>query len=130
MSESIIKPTHGTKITTASGTYTTAKWAAGTNTCTWTAPQNGQYLVWMYFSIQDPTETQINAYVQLHMMGTATRHVGASLWWAGGGSSTIRMRINTICQPVTATKGQTIYPYIHTDIAGTVFTVKIVAVLL
>lgn len=116
--------------TTASGKYTTATWAMGTNTCVWTAPADGTYIVWMFFGLDDASVANRNAYRQLQMRGTATKpmgnFVGNGLFYDTSASASPFVR-RTISQPVIAEAGQTIYPYVHTDVAGTVYSVFVVA---
>ena len=112
---------------TATGTYTTAAWAEGTNTCTWTAPSDGTYIAWMTFELNDDTQANRNMYKQLQMVGSATRLLDAMLYYDGTGTAG-QMIKRTISQPIKATAGQTVRPYVHTGVAGVVFNVKILAV--
>lgn len=113
----------------ASGQYTTAQWTYGTNTCTWTAPEPGLYLVWMKYGLADPSNTNRNAYKQLQMTGTATRLLDSTLYYDAGISDGSAFASRTISQPVyVSSAGQTITPYVHTGAAGIVFDVKIIGV--
>ena len=112
---------------TASGTYTTAAWATGTNTCTWTAPATGIYIVWVRYELQSADTATRNQYKQLQMTGTATRLLDNVLYYDTTNGTDNSFVSRTISQPVSATQGQTITPYIHTGTAGTVFNVKVTA---
>lgn len=116
--------------TSASGKYTTAAWATGTNTCTWTAPADGTYIVWMFFALDDASAANRYSYKQLQMVGTANKILGNlagnSLYYDATTTESAFVQ-RTISQPITAIAGQTIYPYVHTSVAGIVYTVKIVA---
>ena len=114
--------------TTASGTYTTATWAQGTRTVTWTAPANGIYIVWMQYKLTDEAAANRNSYKQLQMLGTATNLLHNNLYYDSAVTSNGAFVGRTISQPVLANQGQTIYPYVHTDIAGIVYNVRIIAV--
>lgn len=114
--------------TTVSGSYTTKAWSAGTATnCTWTAPRDGKYIITMYFQANPDSGAYI--YKQLQAQGTATRPLGNVLFYAGGptsGGTSEKSVIATMHSfPITATSGQTIYPYIHTPQANQVWIVKI-----
>lgn len=114
--------------TSVTGTYTTKAWSAGTVTnCTWTAPRTGKYMMWMYF--QPQAESTAYIYKQLQASGTATRPMGNILLFQGGptsgGSSTASIIAEVFSFPITATAGQTIYPYIHTPVANLVWNIKI-----
>lgn len=112
---------------TASGQYTTAAWASGTNTCTWTAPSDGIYIVWMQFILTVEDTANRNAYKQLQMIGTAERLLANVLYYDAEVSDNSQFVSRTISQPVRARQGQTIQPYVHTKVAGIVFNVKIIA---
>ena len=110
--------------TSAQGKYTTASWATGTNTCTWTAPATGVYIVWMRFLLDDASATNRNTYKQFSMRGTAIRLLYDQLYYDTNGTN-VPLVTRVISQPVRATQGQTIIPYVHTDTAGVVYTVNI-----
>lgn len=113
----------------ASGQYTTASWAYGTSTCTWTASEVGLYLVWIKYELADTSATNRNAYKQLQMSGTATRLLDSTLYYDAGISDGSAFASRTISQPVyVSSAGQTITPYVHTGTAGIVFNVKIIGV--
>lgn len=113
--------------TTATGTYTTASWSAGTNTCTWTAPKTGVYLIFARFQANDYSAAQ--PYKQLQIKGTATRIMGDMIFWQDVANSSF-VEAFVGCLPVYATQGQTIIPYVHTDVAGKVWNMTITGVLL
>ena len=111
----------------ASGTYKTAAWADGTNTCTWKAPAAGLYIVWMRFDLSDASAANRGAYVQLQMRGTATRLFNNTLYYDAEAASPRVVR--TMCQPVSATAAnQTIVPYIHTPTANVTYNVSVIAI--
>lgn len=113
-------------VSTASGTYTTASWATGTNTCTWAAPADGTYIIWENFS---------------YISGKVLKYVAFRFNTASGANQILNTKDlmfqnttvegislgTTISAPFICSAGATITPYIHTDIAGTVFNVKIAA---
>lgn len=114
--------------TTVSGSYTTKAWSAGTATnCTWAAPRDGKYIITMFFQANPDAGAYV--YKQLQAQGTATRPLGNMLFFSGGPSSGGTSEKSVIATmhsfPITATTGQTIYPYIHTPQANQVWTVKI-----
>lgn len=108
--------------TMATGTYTTASWATGTNTCTWTAPKTGYYLIFAKFQANDYSVAQ--PYKQLQIKGTATRIMGDMMFWQDVASNSF-VEALVGCLPVYAVKGQTIIPYVHTDVAGKVWNMTI-----
>ena len=115
--------------TTAEGQYTTASWATGTNTCTWTAPKTGLYIVWAYYINADDNAYRI--YKQFQVKGTATRLVSDMLLYQAGPDSTSesswdKIAGGTFSTLVYAQAGQTIIPYVHTPVAGLKWNVKIV----
>lgn len=113
--------------TTATGTYTTASWSAGTNTCTWTAPKTGVYLMFAKFMANTYSDAQ--PYKQLQIQGTATRLAGDLFFFQEAAQSSYVEGLMG-CLPVYATQGQTIIPYIHTDIAGKKWNITLTGVLL
>lgn len=115
--------------TMAEGQYTTASWATGTNTCTWTAPKTGLYIVWVYYINADDNACRV--YKQFHAKGTATRLVSDILLYQEGADSTSESPWNkiaggTFSTLVQAQAGQTIIPYVHTPVANLKWNVKIV----
>lgn len=115
----------GTISSLVRGTYTTARWANGTETATWTAPADGVYLIFMYISLNsnNQTVTHRNVYRQLQFQGTATIPLNALFYdynVEGSGNETPWMG-RTIITPVVATQGQQVWPYIHTDVADMVY---------
>ncbi len=121
-----------TPYTQATGTYTTAEWAEGTNTCTWTAPKTGLYIIFSRFDLQNDSKVQI--YKQLQLKGTATRITGDLLLYqpgpASATSSDLGIAIFTGATLVYAQQGQTIIPYIHTPQAGIVWNVRLTGLFL
>jgi len=55
-----------TPYTQATGTYTTAEWAPGTNNCVWTAPRTGLYIIFATFNIQNDSLSNAKVYKQFH----------------------------------------------------------------
>ena len=111
--------------TTASGTYTTAVWSAGTNTCVWTAPKTGLYIIWANFTTEDNNS---KTYKQLQLKGTATRLFADFLiYQASSQSASLNQSLKGVkaSMPVYAEQGQTIIPYIHTDYAGVTWNVSL-----
>ena len=106
--------------TTVSGKYTTAAWTIGKNTCTWTAPATGTYIVWIYYFMDDDSKASIYKQFQFH--GNATFSIGNALFYEPEGG---KVTASVISQPVTANAGQIVTPYVHTGTAGVVFTVVI-----
>lgn len=113
--------------TTASGVYTTKAWGEGTNTCTWTAPSDGIYIVWMQYQLQDSSSANRTTYRQLQMIGTAQRLLANMLYYDAVATENPFVA-RTISQPVRALQGQTIIPYIHTNVADIKYDVKVIAV--
>lgn len=116
--------------TSVSGTYTTGAWTAGTaSNCTWVAPRDGKYIIFVFFQANSDTTGQIYKQLQLH--GTATRPLGNYILYQGGETSTSGSAFNksiisiSSAIPISATQGQTIYPYIHTPQANLVWNIKI-----
>lgn len=119
--------------TIASGTYITDTWSKKSCTCTWTAPADGLYLIWMQFHLPDGQNTATNrqAYKQLQMRllsGTAQFLMAAMLYYDSTISANGAFTTRTISQPAIVKAGAQIEPYIHTGVAGIEFTCKIVAV--
>lgn len=119
-----------TPYTQVTGTYTTAVWSAGTNTCTWTAPRTGLYILFARFDIDNDSNAKF--YKQLQLKGTATRIDGDLLFYEPGGDASSASTENnhkavaifTGSKLIYAEQGQTIIPYIHTPEAGIVWNVK------
>lgn len=126
-----------TPYTQATGTYTTAEWAAGTNTCVWTAPRTGLYIIFATFNIQNDSLSNAKVYKQFQLKGTATRLNGDILFYQSGptesssaeNSNKVIAAIQT-SMLVYATQGQTIIPYIHTPEAGIEWTVRLTGLFL
>lgn len=124
-----------TPYTQATGTYTTAEWAPGTNNCVWTAPRTGLYIIWATFDINSDSASKV--YKQFQFKGTATRIDGDLLFYQfGTSSSSAEESINksilvfTTSKLIYAEEGQTIIPYIHTPEAGIEWTVKLTGLFL
>lgn len=115
-----------TPYTQVTGSYTTAEWSAGTNTCIWTAPKTGLYIIFSRFDLNDDTKAQI--YKQLQLKGTANRITGDLLLYQPGSanvtSNSLGISIFTGATLVYAQQGQTIIPYIHTPQADIVWNVR------
>lgn len=126
MATSTIKST-GT-ISKATGKYTTAQWTTGTNTCVWTAPQSGMYIVWMSFTLNDVRVENRRTYKQLQMRGTAIGQVGSTLYYDTSSPDDVPFVQRIISQPVLATEGQTVIPYVHTGTADIVYDITITAI--
>lgn len=126
-----------TPYTQATGTYTTANWAPGTNNCVWTAPKTGLYIIFASFNIQNDSLSNAKVYKQFQLKGTATRLNGDVLLYQGGpteSSSTVdaHKAIATIQTStlIYAQQGQTIIPYVHTPEAGIEWDVKLTGLFL
>lgn len=115
-------------ISKASGTYKTAAWATGTNTCTWKAPAAGTYLIFMIYALSDNNATNRSKYVQFQLRGTCTNELAQSIYYDEAQSGSGRV-YREITAPVTASAAnQTVIPYIHTDTANVNYNVYITAV--
>lgn len=116
-----------TPYTQATGTYTTAAWATGTNNCTWTAPRTGLYIIWARFDLNDDEKAQI--YKQLQLKGTATKIDGDLLLYQPGPTSATSnhygIAIFESSKLIYAEQGQTIIPYVHCPEAGIVWNVRL-----
>ena len=116
-----------TSYTTATGNYTTAEWSEGTNTCTWTAPKTGLYIIWAYFILEN--DTNANIYKQIQLRGTSTRITDNRLLYqtsiTSGGVAGLQGSML-----VYATQGQTVIPYIHTPTANVAWDVKLTGLFL
>ncbi len=115
--------------TKASGKYTTAAWGTGSNSCIWTAPETGIYIIWASFSTTDDGS---KTYKQLHLRGTSTKLLSDNvLLYQQGESYTSSANLNKSivmykgCIPIYAEKGQTVTPYVHSPVAGNVWNVTI-----
>lgn len=119
--------------TTATGVYTTARWVDGENTCIWTAPKAGNYIVYIYFYPQEDASARI--YKQFQLKGTTTRPLGNMLFYQHStneistAASDKTVVGGVFSTPVIATSArQTIYPYIHSPVAGLKWNVTIVGI--
>ena len=120
-------------VTTASGIYTTAEWAVGTNTAVLTLPSDGNYILLMTYELQNPTDETCSMYVQMQI--TANRAIlpfgktnFVSFYHRGitqGYDS--RIAYEGVCVAINAKKGDTIIPYVHTDKSNVAFNVNIIA---
>ena len=124
-----------TAYTQATGKYTTAEWTTGTNTCTWTAPRTGLYIVWMYYNLVDDSKAKV--YHQLQMQGTASRANGSVMLYQVGvtSSSSTENNYKGIAsfegsKLVSAQQGQTVIPYVHCPEAGIEWNVSITGLFL
>jgi hypothetical protein len=120
-------------VTTASGIYTTAEWAVGTNTAVLTLPSDGNYILLMTYELQNPTDETCSMYAQMQI--TANRAIlpfgktnFVSFYHRGitqGYDS--RIAYEGVCVAINAKKGDTIIPYVHTDKSNVAFNVNIIA---
>lgn len=116
-------------VTSATGVYTTASWATGTNTCTWTAPDAGVYIVSALFYLQDPTTENRNSYKQLQITGSANRLTPSVLYFDATETVDSPMEARQVMHIVRATAaGQTVTPYVHTGAAGIAYDCVITAI--
>lgn len=120
-------------VTTASGIYTTAKWAYGTNTAVLTLPSDGNYILIMTYELQNPTAETCSMYVQTQI--SASRAIlpfgKTSFVTCYHGNLTqgydSRIAYEGVCVAINAKKGDTIKPYIHTSTENVAFDVNIIA---
>lgn len=111
------------------GQYTTAVWARGTNTATWTASEDGLYIAWMRFELHDPTTKNKNIYKQLQFTTNGTALMNVNQYYDSPSDTTFgNYVVRTICMPFILKAGNTITPYVHTGKAGIVFDIQICAV--
>lgn len=115
------------RIETASGTYTTAVWTYGTNTCVLNVTKPGLYIVWMFYELADSNASNRSTYKQLQIQTNGTRPFGSDVYlYDAAASSPFVSR--TISGPIQITQaGQYIRPYVHTGTADIVYNVKILA---
>lgn len=115
------------RIETASGTYTTAVWTYGTNTCVLNVTKPGLYIVWMFYELADSNASNRSTYKQLQIQTNGTRPFGSDVYlYDAAASSPFVSR--TIYGPIQITQaGQYIRPYVHTGTADIVYNVKILA---
>lgn len=112
--------------TTATGQYTTAVWATGTNTCTWNAPAVGTYIIWCCFAAHSDDQKIKKAYKQYRIATTGSLWKPYGMYAVGGDGGEVMGY--TVVLPVFITAvGQKVTPYIHCDTAGLVFDVDILA---
>lgn len=120
-------------VTTASGIYTTAEWAVGTNTAVLTLPSDGNYILLMTYELQTPTDETCSMYAQMQIRANrAILPFGktnfVSFYHKGitqGYDS--RIAYEGVCVAINAKKGDTIIPYVHTDKSNVAFNVNIIA---
>ena len=116
--------------TKATGNYTTAVWAYGTTTCTWTAPYVGMYLAFISYNLVDPRSDYRKTYKQLTARGTTTRYADDyPLYYDTNDSNDYQWSQfvgRSIVFPIEATEvNQTFTPYVHTSLAGIEYKVVI-----
>lgn len=115
-----------------SGIYTTAVWEEGSWTNYWTAPEDGVYIAFAWFML-DSDNVSLNDrkhYRQLHLRGTSTRLMGINFGYYDATVNESPFMGRMLCMPIKALAGQTLYPYVHTDVAGmkyeyTIFCLRI-----
>ena len=120
-------------VTTASGIYTTAEWAVGTNTAVLTLPSDGNYILLTTYELQNPTDETCSMYAQMQIRANrAILPFGktnfVSFYHRGitqGYDS--RIAYEGVCVAINAKKGDTIIPYVHTDKSNVAFNVNIIA---
>lgn len=120
-------------VTTASGIYTTAEWAVGTNTAVLTLPSDGNYILLMTYELQNPTDETCSMYAQMQICANrAILPFGktnfVSFYHRGitqGYDS--RIAYEGVCVAINAKKGDIIIPYVHTDKSNVAFNVNIIA---
>ena len=118
---------------TVNGQYTTASWTNGPNTCLWTAPEDGIYIVWGRFSLNNTSLENRNIYKQLQLIPNGgTSLIGNNCYYYDVNGASLNnpslFAIQTVSAPYRMTKNGTIRPYVHTGTADVVFDVMIVAV--
>lgn len=112
--------------TTATGQYTTAAWATGSNTCIWNAPAVGTYIIWCCFIAHTDDQNIKRAYKQFRIATTGSMWKPYGMYATGGNNGEVMGY--TVVLPVFITAvGQKVTPYIHCDTAGLVFDVDILA---
>lgn len=106
--------------TTVSGTMTTKAWTHPDSTTTWTAPQDGLYIISMHIVTQNDT-SYTSAYKMFRWFGTATPLTDISGLYFRGTTDGAQYGINGSAWsfPVLARQGQTVKSSIWT---GAVFT--------
>lgn len=120
-------------VTTATGIYTTAEWAAGTNTAVLTLPSDGNYILLMTYELQNPTAETRSMYAQMQIQANRAilpfgRRSFVS-WYYGDITQGYDSRIayESVCFAINAKKGDTITPYVHTSKSNVAFNVNIIA---
>lgn len=120
-------------VTTATGIYTTAEWAAGTNTAVLTLPSDGNYILLMTYELQNPTAETRSMYAQMQIRANrAILPFGRTSfvsWYYGDITQGYDSRIayESVCFAINAKKGDTITPYVHTSKSNVAFNVNIIA---
>lgn len=120
-------------VTTASGIYTTAEWAVGTNTAVLTLPSDGNYILLMTYELQNPTDETCSMYAQMQIQANrAILPFGRTnfvSWYYGDITQGYDSRIayESVCFAINAKKGDTITPYVHTSKSNVAFNVNIIA---
>lgn len=120
-------------VTTATGIYTTAEWAAGTNTAVLTLPSDGNYILLMTYELQNPTAETRSMYAQMQIKANrAILPFGRTSfvsWYYGDITQGYDSRIayESVCFAINAKKGDTITPYVHTSKSNVAFNVNIIA---
>lgn len=120
-------------VTTATGIYTTAEWAAGTNTAVLTLPSDGNYILLMTYELQNPTAETRSMYAQMQIQANrAILPFGRTSfvsWYYGDITQGYDSRIayESVCFAINAKKGDTITPYVHTSKSNVAFNVDIIA---
>ena len=110
----------------ANGTYTTASWAAGETTCSWTATEPGIYIVWASFELADSSIANRKTYKQLQIQTNGTSLFQPRLYYDMTASTEDSFVGRTLCTPIQITQaGQYIRPYIHTSEAGIVYNINL-----
>lgn len=120
-------------VTTATGIYTTAEWAPGTNTAVLTLPSDGNYILLMTYELQNPTTETCSMYAQMQIKANrAILPFGRTnfvSWYYRDTTQGYDSRIayESVCFAINAKKGDTITPYIHTNKLNVAFNVNIIA---
>ena len=128
MAVSIISNNASKGFQAVTGQYTTAAWTRGTNTATWTASEDGLYIAWMRFELHDPSDANRKSYKQLQFQSNGTRLINDNQYYDYTTTSDSQFVTRTLCAPFLLKAGESLYPYIHTGVAGIVYDIQICAV--
>lgn len=120
-----LKPSNGS----ATGSYTTAEWAAGTYSSGLNVTlQKGLYMIWLQFELDSTniTTAAMGAYLQVQLRGCTPIGLGLTGYYDSNSDNAHNRVSRTFSLPViVSADSTTIYPYLHTNVPNIKYNIKL-----